>query len=212
MHSVLLRDRVSRLKKKLFPSLRVPQISPQRRSVVSTLSADSNTVALVPHPDAARLGGLLAAGRFAVPGVCSPFIGDATPCCSAPFNPDGSLQVAFGELLCFKRHSASGELVLALVPDLAATLNASAVALAAARRLMSPVCRRSPEHQAAQALEVPADVLPTGDEALSGAAPGLHAEVAVPAVAPCATRAAMRGGGVAGALARLRREADDAAG
>ncbi len=199
----------------LFPALRVPQISPQRRSVVSTFSAESNTVALVPHPDAARLGGLLAAGRFAVSGVCSPFIGDATPCCSAPFNPDGSLQVAFCELLCFKRHSVGGELVqpAVLVPDLAATLNASAAALAAARRLMSPVCRRSPEqlHQAAQVLEAPADVpeLPTG-EALCGTAPHPHAAVAVPAVAPCATRAAMRGGGVAGALSRLRRQADDA--
>jgi hypothetical protein len=198
--------------------LRVPQISPQRRSVVSTLSADSNLVALVPHPDAARLGGLVAAARFAAAGsaaagVCSPCIGDAPPYCSAPFNPDGSLQVAFGELLCFKRHSAGGELVqpAAVVPDLVATLNASASALAAARRLMSPVCRRSPEHQAAQVMEAPADVLPTGDEALSGAAPRSHAEVAVPAVAPCATRAVMRGGGVAGALARLRREADDAA-
>jgi hypothetical protein len=169
-------------------------------------------VALVPHPDAARLGGLLAAGPFGVSGVCSPFIGDATPCCSAPFNPDGRIQVAFGELLCFKRLSAGGELVQALVPDLAATLNASASALAAARRLMSPVCRRSPEqlHQAVQGSEAPADVLPSGDEALCGTASGLHVAVAVPAVGPGATRAAMRGGGVAGALARLRREADDA--
>ena len=141
-------------------------------------------------------------------------MGDTPPCCSAPFNPDGSIEVAFCELLCFKRHSAGGELVqpAAVVPDLAATLNASASALAAARRLMSPVCRRSPEHQAAQVMEAPADVLPTGDEALSGAAPRSHAEVAVPDVAPRATRAAKRGGGVAGALARLRREADDAAG
>jgi hypothetical protein len=183
---------------------------------VTTLSAESTLVALVPHPDAARLGGLLAVGRFAVPGVCSPCIGDAPPCCSAPFNPDGSLQLAFCELLCVKQHSAGDELVqpAAVVPDLAATLNASASALAAARRLMSPVCRRSPEqvHQAAQVSEAPADVLPTGDEPLCGTASGLHAAVDVPAAAPCATRAAMRGGGVAGALARLRREADDAAG
>jgi hypothetical protein len=200
----------------LFYSLRVPQISPQRRSVVSALKADSNTMTLVPHPDAARLGGLVAEAHFAAAAVCSTCIGDAPPCCSAPFNPDGSIEVAFCELQCVKQHSAGGKLVQAapLVPDLAATLNASVSALAAARRLLSPACGRSPEqlYQAARVSEAAAGVLPTADVPLCGAAPGLHADVAVPAVVPCATRAAMRGGGVAGALARLRREADDAAG
>ena len=169
---------------------------------------------LLPHPDAARLGGLASAARCTGAGDQYSCIDDATRrCISSPYSPDGTLQVARYQLLCVKL-LCSSDIVLpaaALMPDAAATLSASAAALAAARRMTGIERLHALGHAEQTELVQLADVPPSGGEARNAAATFSHAPVAVPAATPRATRAAMRGGGVAGALARLRREAADAA-
>ena len=181
------------------------------------MSHDEGVVALVPHPEAARLGGLLSAAHFAAAGIedianVVPEASLSQPGIAPPYIPDGSLQVAFAELMHVRRRlPPCGSLLRAVsvAPDAATALSASAAALAAAR-LTRARCQLKPE-QGSKSLEPGAEPHPAADEAIRGVAYGAHASASVHVATQRTTRAAARSGGVAGALARLRREAEDPA-
>ena len=196
---------------------RIPQVSPQRQSSVSVMSTDDGVVVLVPFPEPARLGGLVSAAHTAALDALNLAAGASfsRPGIASPYNPDGSLQVAFPELLHVRRRPSCGSISHAahVVPDAATALSASAAALAAAR-FTSAGCVVSPGqiHLGSKSSEPGADTQPAGQphETACIAAPGAqHGIISVPAATARTTRAATRSGGVAGALARMRREASD---
>ena len=193
-----------------------PQVSPRRRGAVSELLNGNGVVVLVPCPEAARLGGVLAAARFANAAIeesanANPEASPSRPGIAPPYNSDGSLQVAFAELMHVRRCCPPyGSLLRAvsLVPDAATTLSASTAALAAAR-LTGAGCVLMPEQIRSKSLEPGVDTHPAAGDATCGVAFVACGVAPVPAATPRTTRSAARGGGVAGALARLRRKADD---
>ena len=205
----------------LTPILRVrsiPHVSPRRHSVVLVVSHDDGVVAVVPHPEGARLGGLLSAAHFAAGGIeeiasVAPEASLSRHGIAPPYNPDGSLQVAFAELMHVRRRlPPCGSLLraVALPPDAATALSASAAALAAAR-LTRADGQLMHEPIRSMSLEPGAEPHLAAAEAFCGVAYGARASASVPAATQRTTRAAARGGGMAGALARLRREAEDPA-
>ena len=169
----------------------------------------------MPHPEAARLGGLLSVAHFAAAGIedvdaDSHFLLGIAP----PYNPDGSLHVAFSELLHVRRSVLPYDGLLravALVPDAVTTLSASAAALAAARTTsvgqqwhVQTLSEMKPSGPSAE-------TQPVSAEGAYVVATGACAAASVPAAPQRSTRTAVRGGGMAAALARMRREAAEPA-
>ena len=186
----------------------IPQISTRRPSSVSVLPSDDGVVVLVPHPEAARLGGLACAAKFAAAGITD--VEDASHSLPVPpHSPDGSLQVAFSELLHVRHCLLPDDGLLragTFTPDAATALSASAAALAAAR-MKTAAGKLVSVHLESESLEPGAATQPAAADGACVVASDARAAAPVPAAPRRTTRAVARGGGVAGALARLRREA-----